>query len=294
MPAASMSEDFKPSEGWSFTEQCPKLLAIADDFAHECLEKAKAHGFEARTDYMGHKTTISGTMYFRPTDPQSHFSLGCALNNRDNNKIDFLGIYYAAKGTNFSVADTDKAEFRNIDTLNGHVGLIAGGEPMNFVLVRPFITDSIPFSEWNSQMRQDKGKAKNCEPHTMLNKMLHTKRFEKEGKLSIEFCYGSNCDESAFKAYDALPTAAKGSHNIIGDGAFYGPFPYTRFFDAPDHEIIYGNLGFYIESGGSLLMRDNVLKDDCSAFTYFMRGSHYGNLTIPDIAREVCKLPHQP
>jgi hypothetical protein len=135
MPAVSMSEDSKPSDGMSFAEQCPKLFAIADDFAHDCLEKALTHKYEAFIDSTRHKTTISGTIYFRPTDPQSHFSLGCVLNNREKDKIDFLGIYYAAKGANFALADTDKAEFRNIDTSRGHVGLIAGGEPMNLVLV---------------------------------------------------------------------------------------------------------------------------------------------------------------
>jgi hypothetical protein len=290
-PVTSIAEGAASSGGLSFTEQCPTLLKIADDFAHECIAKAHTWSYEVQT-FAGHKATISKIAYFRPTTPQSHFSLGCVLNNHDQKKIDYIGVYYSTKGSNFALADSDKAEWRNIDWY-GNVGLIADGEPINLVLVRPFDTGSMSFSDEGFGMHfllKDGAREKNCE----MPKPLHMERVENEASISIEVCGGPNCDENEFKTYDTFFAATKRPHKIIGEDVFDGPFSYTRFFNGGDHQIIYRNAGFYIESDGALLMRSSILQDDCSVFSYLIRGTHKGNLTIPNIAQEICRLPHQP
>jgi hypothetical protein len=286
----------------SFTEQCPKLLATADDFARECMAKAQTKTYTPSTLLTGGRVIPqSGTVYFRPTDPQSHFSLGCVLNNHDKHKIDYIGVYYATNGANFAIADTDKAEWRNIDQF-GDVGLIAGGEPTNFVFVRPFDTGHLTFSNEILGMPfqlEKANRAKNCEPttfanHAMINRFSFIRRVEKDGHTFIESCGGPNCDDSKLTAYDELVKKTHKHYVVADDDVLQGPIEYVKFFDANDHELIYGGTYCYIESSGALLVRNNVLQMDCSGLTHVLRGTHVGYIGIPDLAREVCNVPHQP
>ena len=283
----------------SFTEQCPKLLAMADDFARECLSSAKTKSFTPASLAGRRGHTLSSIMYFRPATPQSHFSLGCVLNNHDRRKFDYFGVYYAAKDANFAIANTDDSQWRNIDQFGGNVGLIAHGEPLNLVMVRPLDTGHLSFSDEGFGMHYllgQTGRVKNCEPVTSADSagvynVKHVKRTNKGGATTIVACTGPTCDESALRIAEALP---KNTQRGIDGNFLDGPADFTPFFDTGDHELIYRNLGFYIESGGGLLLRNDILQADCHGLSYYMRGTHYGTLTIPDIAREVCNVPHQP
>jgi hypothetical protein len=144
MPVASVSDDSKSPGEMSFTKQCPKLLAIADDFAHECLKRARSFSRDFYPEsfsggFLDAPEKEEHAAYFRAVDTGSHFGLGCTLNQ--DHKINFLGVYYAAKSSSFTKANT--APLSYID-FQGNVGLQVDGKVVNLMALRQFGTDFIP------------------------------------------------------------------------------------------------------------------------------------------------------
>ena len=86
-----------------FYAQCHKLLPMADDFAQECLQKARSF---SRTFYPSGGSrgeAESYSTYFKALDAPSHFVLGCVLDFK--NKINFVGLYYTAQPLDMSRLD---------------------------------------------------------------------------------------------------------------------------------------------------------------------------------------------
>jgi hypothetical protein len=222
-----------------FTAQCPKLLAMVDDFGHECLEKARQ---KIRTFYpsggdVGVEETQSA--YFRAGTPGSHFGLGCTLNAQ--HKISFLGVYYSTNGDNFKVANT--SPIRYID-FNGVVGIMVNDKPVNLLLVRQFGSDFVP-------LHFPQKTIKNCEVSKQStgetadeNGRFWAFEEKRPGGLSIKSCVGPKENWSCW------------THD------------YIEFFPSPQRQIIYHGDAFspvFIRDGGDLIVQKDYLEQACAA-----------------------------
>jgi len=231
-----------------FHDVCPGLFKIADDFAKECLEKARPYG---RVFLPVHQKETHAA-YFREIDSGSHFSLGCTLDQ--NHKIRFLGIYYSTKSSSFKVANTAPFEF--ID-FNGNVGINVDGKPVVLIAVRRFVTDFIPspYKEFDPKLDPDAvpnpnslPPVKNCENEQVP-----------DGRIRMN-------NGGAYKIVETKDEQG----NIIINGyegdtpAYYGQ--YYRFFPSKQRQIIYdGGAGFwYITAGGDLLVKKSILEEYCT------------------------------
>jgi hypothetical protein len=253
-------------------------LKIADDFAHECLRKAR---FETRyfapgnfSGGFGAPQPVVHGEYFRAVDSGSHFGLGCTL-NRDH-ALDFVGVYYSTKSSTFKVANT--AHLRLIDN-DGNVGLTVDGEQVSLLAIRRFATDFIPSHYKVFDPKTDPDAVvdphrlppiKNCDTLTLPNG--HSNWYREDGFVASESQV--NRDHVIKTCFD-ITKPESGCQS----------FKYIEFFPSNSRQMIYqGNAAFwYIRNGGDLLVKDNVLKGSCGS----TRLSN--NLNI---AHEVCDLPH--
>jgi hypothetical protein len=278
-PISGVAEETKPSDDTTFTAQCPKLLAIANDFAHECRKNARA----LTSDWYpaGHTTPVKEyhAAYFRAVDSGSHFGLGCTLTSDPN--FDFIGIYYAAQSSTFAVANT--APLRLLD-FNGNVGLTVDGKQVTLLPIRQFETDSIGLRfrilapkddpEVIATWKAGLGPIKNCE--------------------NITFPDGRNRGGEGSATFYAFEKQDHGDHEI--KSCIENPDKpdpgcrsanYIEFFPSKHKQIIYqGDAAFwYIRDGGDLLVKEDVLSGSCGP----TKLSNNFN-----IAHEVCDIPHQP
>ncbi|MEZ5690846.1 MAG: hypothetical protein R3D71_04185 [Rickettsiales bacterium] len=257
----------KNSEDLSFHGQCPKLLAMADDFAKECLEKARSReGMTYPYPKMGgipYKVT-GYAPYFRAIDNGSNFGLGCSLDTR--RRIMFLGIFYSTKSGNFAVANTLPV-FNSLGA-GGDVTLQKtadkNGELVNFIAVRQFRTNFIKPVMGGGEMA-----IKNCENEQLADgriRMNHVetprkivKNIDDKGRIMIRKCDG----------HEVLCVAE-----------------YLRFFPSNDQRIIYqgDHDSFFITSGGDLLVKKNWLARNCKQYKSNPRSLY----------DQVCNIIHSP
>jgi hypothetical protein len=267
------------AEGTSFTEQCPVLFSIADEFAHECLEKAR---FETRYFAPGNFYGGFGTpqpvihgAYFRAVDSGSHFGLGCTL-NRDR-KLDFVGVYYSTKSSNF--AETNTAPIRFID-YNGNVGITVNGEPTTLLLIRQFATHFVPWKYKPFDPKTDLDAVidphrlppiKNCEsitlPSDQMGKWYREGGFDaferpRDDGITIKSCFDITRNDSGCQSSKYLQFLSRDHSQIL----FQGPAAF-----------------WYIRDSGALLMKEEIFNKVCKT------SKTAGNGTI---LREVCDLPH--
>lgn len=282
---AQGKEPTNASDDLSFTAQCPKLLAVADNFANECIQKAQTWSYQAVTDIMWNKITVSQTAYFRQDDPKSHFALGCVLRNNDRKKIDYIGIYYTPNGSNFNIPGD--AKLNGYDR-NGGINFKVNGKPIYFVLIRPFVTKTLPFSDENSgqyylvDSEKGFGRPKNCENvalsnyNTTISKNVFIRRELNKGNITIKTCLNPLCDTALNE--EKHPSSAN----------------YIKFFGGDDQQIIYGSFSshFFIESGGGLLIKSDLLKKNCGSFSIakFLFDFHDDG-GVPHIESQVCNIP---
>jgi hypothetical protein len=133
-----------------FYSQCHKLFPVADDFAHECLQRARPF---SRTFYPsgGSRGEVEAfSTYFKTLDAPSHFVLGCVLDFK--HKISFAGLYYSAQPLDMARFNEYPIAFIDFD---GNVGLKIDGAQHTLIAVRQFVTDVIP-----PRLR---GRPQNCE-----------------------------------------------------------------------------------------------------------------------------------
>jgi len=123
----------------AFYEQCQKFLPIADQFASECLQRARPFG---RTFYpsggsRGERERFSA--YFKPLDAPSRFVLGCVLNFK--HELSFVGIYYSHKPIDMKDFDRYPIDFVDFD---GNVGVDIDGRQLSLIAARQFATSTVP------------------------------------------------------------------------------------------------------------------------------------------------------
>ncbi len=240
--------------GTSFTAQCPGLLAQADDFARDCLTNARE---QRRVFYPVGPEVHSA--YFREAAPGSHFALGCTLNVK--RQIEFLGVYYALDGNNFKIANTAPLGF--ID-FQGNAGVVADGDLVNFIAVRQFGTDSIP-------LRYGVGGAKNCES-------LGLPEGELRGMTGGSF--------SASERRDGTSIWIRPCEG----GACWPEGKYIEFLGDSDKSVVFhlNYYEFYIESGGGILVRREILQKFCPAYDSMRaKGAHPQADTV-NLLGEIC------
>ena len=137
-----------------FYAQCHKFLPIADDFASDCLQKARSF---QRTFYPsgGSRGEVeSFSAYFKPLDTPSRFLLGCVLNFK--HQLSFVGVYYSHEKIDMQQFDQYPIAF--ID-FNANIGVEVGGRQLTLFAIRQFVTGVIP--------EHVHGVQKNCEPENI-------------------------------------------------------------------------------------------------------------------------------
>ena len=121
----------------AFYEQCQKFLPIADQFASDCLHRARP--FE-RTFYpSGGSRGVpeSFSAYFKPLAARSRFVLGCVLNFKHN--LSFVGMYYSHRLMDMKDFDQHPIDFIDFDA---NVGLDVDGRQLTLIAVRQFVPRS--------------------------------------------------------------------------------------------------------------------------------------------------------
>jgi hypothetical protein len=212
-----------------FYSQCHKLFPVADDFAHECLQRARPF---SRTFYPsgGNRGEAeSFSTYFKALDAPSHFVLGCVLDFK--HKISFAGLYYSAQPLDMARFNEYPIAFIDFD---GNVGLKIDGAQHTLIAARQFVTDVIP-----PRLR---GRPQNCEDpriETMNGSnatALH--RFRKIDENHMEYCYGN------------APCKIQ---------------RYSTFGGVHEVQVIYENHDLYlIDGNGVLMLREDYFKNICA------------------------------
>jgi hypothetical protein len=208
----------------SFYAQCHKLLPIADDFAHECQQRARPF---SRTFYPsgGSRGEVeSYSTFFKALDAPSHFVLGCVLDFK--HRISFAGLYYSALALDMAHFDDYQIAFIDPDD---NVGFQIDGVQRSLVAVRQFVTDVIP--------AKLTGRPKNCEdPHieaidgSSAAALVHLRRID-QGRM--EYCIGDYCRTVRYLTFGGVHEA---------------PIIYT-FYDL-----------FLIDSNGVLMLKEPSLR----------------------------------
>jgi hypothetical protein len=238
----------------SFSVQCPELLREADSFAQECKAHARklVSHWHAEFQWGGYApewTTGIYKAWFKPAKPGSHFSIGCTLN--EQNKVVYLGIYYATSSKNFISANTEP--LRYIDD-HGNVGLWVKNKPVNLIAIRQFDIPAAP---------RDKSReyeVKNCESKALPPGVLFTYHYfyarSQPGPYEYWICEGEANTCSIEK--------------------------YTPFFSSDDPTIIHAGVDYIVRSGGDLWVKTKALKKSCA--------SDHKLRDTPDVAQEVCDV----
>jgi hypothetical protein len=173
-----------PGAEASFYSQYHKLFPVADEFANECLHRARPF---SRTFYPsgGNAGEVeSYSAYFQTLDTPSHFLLGCVLNSK--HKVNFAGLFYSPRPLDvFNFAEY-KISF--IDP-NDNVGLEIDGTQTTLLAVRQFVTDVIP--------PRLTGRPKNCEDAHIETidgvDATATEHFRMIDESKIEYCIRAYC-----------------------------------------------------------------------------------------------------
>jgi hypothetical protein len=224
---AALSWQFAFAGESSFYSQCNKLLPVADEFARNCLQRARPF---SRTFYPSGGNTgevESYSTYFQTLDAPSHFLLGCVLDFK--HKIDFVGLFYSSRPLDMSHFAEYKVLY--VDP-NDNVGLAIDGAQSNFVAIRQFVTDLIP--------ARLIGRPKNCEdPHIEVADGANVAKIERLRTIDqtqIEYCYGRTCEIGSYSTF--------GAHEV--------PIIFN-----------FQNLVF-IDGNGALMLREDYFKRACS------------------------------
>jgi hypothetical protein len=214
----------------AFYSQCHKSLPIADEFAQECLKRARPF---SRTFYPSGGNTgevESYSAYFQSLDAPSHFVLGCVLDFKHN--INFAGLFYSPQPLDMSRFAESKIVF--IDP-NDNVGLEIDGARNTLIAVRQFVTGVVP--------PRLTGRPKNCEDAHIetIDGAIATAhdRFRKIDKTQIEYCSGDYCQ--------------------VGS--------YSTFFGAHEVPIVYAEYDlFLIDGDGVLRIKAGYYEKACSTW----------------------------
>lgn len=240
----------------SFSEVCPRFLAIADLFASDCLSNSRSKTRLFYPNGMARaEKEVHGT-YFYDRPLQSHFGLGCTVNWKG--KIDFLGVYYAVDPSDFNIAND--ADIRSID-FDGNVALQSDGRPFTLLAIQQFVTGSVA--------PRFHGRPQNCNvessqeaPVTLLG---GTFGFHEEAKgtsvSDLTICVTESSGKSTWCKTDE----------------------YHRFFPAPTAPVMFVALGrvVIIRESGEILIETEFLNKSCGAW-YANRFEH------ANIAQELC------
>jgi hypothetical protein len=261
--------DAKVVVGTSFTEQCPALFAEADNFAKECLGRARksVRDFYPASPlagaYSGPDREVHGA-YFRPAAPGSHFALGCTLNRK--HEINFLGVYYSTNGDNFKIANTAPISFVDFQ---GNVGLSVGKDRVTLLAVRQFGTDLVP-------LRYPDGMTvKNCEPSILpdgaVNNMsvsLRVREYQDGDKTNVNTCIGVT-EEDLCHTHEYISFFKSNRPNIIGS-------------EMPEFWLI--------GDGGDFLVEKKIQESSCRNKEKTLAS---GSPHILNILTELCSSGHQ-
>jgi hypothetical protein len=212
--AALSSVSFAVGAESLFYVQCHKLLPTADQFAADCLQRARPF---SRTFYPSGGSSgefESYSAYFRTLDATSHFLLGCVLDFK--HKINFVGLYYSALPLDMS--DFAKYKIAFIDP-NDNVGLELDGSQNTLLAIRQFVTDVIPY--------RLKGRPKNCEDAHIETisgvDATTTEHFREIDADKFEYCIRAYCQLETYSVFFGLHRSALvyAEHDLIlidGDG----------------------------------------------------------------------------
>jgi hypothetical protein len=234
-----------------FYAQCHKLLPMADDFARECLARAKPF---SRTFYPGgggRGQPESFSTYFKALDAPSHFVLGCVLDFK--HQISFAGLYYSPRPLDMSHFDDYEIIF--ID-FGSNVGLQIDGAQNTFVAVRQFTDSFIP------PALHTHSSGRNCEDEGLetIGNIKSTKtkendlNFISDNKTDEQYCWGTYCTRHS----------------------------YVTFFGSHISPIIYAEHWlFMIDSEGVLMLDREYYNDACIKWKTKSGGLYY-------IIHEVC------
>jgi len=242
-----------------FHDVCPGLFKIADDFAKECLEKARSKEY-LRYPYPkmgGIPYKVKNYVYFRAIDSGSHFGLGCSLEDKRN--IMFLGIFYSAKSSNFAIANTLPI-FQAIGA-GRYITLkkdnTENSELIKFIAVRQFQTDFI-----KPVISVGENDIKNCENR----ELPYRKIINSEGKVYIS--------KTQTKDGHATIQSCDTAELPLCSGEYINVFP------SSDERIIFeeGYSDLFITAGGELLIRKSNYDRACN------------NPKNRDFIKEICDL----
>jgi hypothetical protein len=222
----------------AFNLQCHKLLPAADEFARECVQRARPF---SRTFYpsggnTGEVETYS--VHFQKLDAPSNFLLGCVLDFK--RKINFAGLFYSPKPLDMSAFGEYRVVF--IDP-NDNVGLEIGGTQNTLIAVRQFVTDVVP--------PRFKGRPKNCEEgyiETIDGANATTfERFRKIDESQIEYCSGDYCKVKLYSTF-------LGMHKVPGIYA--------------EHDL------FLIDGNGVLIIKTDYYEKVCATKKHDSAGAY--------------------
>jgi hypothetical protein len=244
------------SGGTDLTEVCPVLLSQADAFSRECLSNASTyeHYFDGSPE--------THYEYIGPSVPGSHFGLGCTLNSK--HEIAFLGIYYTIDGDNFKLPKNAMPGYVDFD---GNIGVLLNGKPINFLVVRPFETKTIPLPYYASGI-------KNCE-----------KQISPDGKID-------DIQGGGFYVQESVRNGALSIRGCYTKTVCADEEQYVQIVGGQDHVIVRTSLAFdyYIEDGGGLLYNIATIKKYCPAFKAPIRPNSPLPYPAVSFLREVCLI----
>jgi hypothetical protein len=247
---------YADSGGTDLTEVCPVLLSQADAFSRECLSNA----FTYERYFDGSPETHYE--YIGPSVPGSHFGLGCTLKSK--HEIAFLGIYYTIDGDNFRFSKNAMPGYVDFD---GNIGLLLNGKPINFLVVRPFQTETIPLPYYASGI-------KNCE-----------KQISPDGKID-------DIQGGGFYVQESKRNGALWIRGCYTKTACADDEQYVQIVGGQNHSIVRTSLAFeyYIEDGGGLLYNIATIKKYCPAFKVPIRPNSLLPYPAVSFLREVCLI----
>ena len=203
------------------------LFSKADDFASECLQKARPFERGFRPGGGSRVELETFKVYFQAVKLSSRFLLGCVLNFKS--KIAFAGVYYSHKP--LDMRQFDQLPFDFVDFF-GNVGVDIDGRKVTILAIRQFGTKNIPeqFHEYKS----------NCEPQDMEN----------FGGQVATIPYGWRY---TYRETDELQPFGHDDEPVP-------PFPVNRFFGEHKHTLVYTNdlNSIFVDAGGVLMLRNDL------------------------------------